>query len=241
MLAAVVALVVVAVVVLVIVLSGGSGSKGTTAAAGVSSLTPTADVLPPSQSAPSGGAAPGGADASQAKSAQDLQSRIPRVGEASTSGQPTVAAGLPTPGAVTAGGACPDTSISVVVTSDKPTYTLGDQPVFSATVTNAGAVSCIRDLGTGQQQLMVYTLDGTKRLWSNFDCTFQPQIKNELLNPGQQLTYGLQWAGTTSTPGCQTKRVPVPPGAYQVIAQLGEKRSAPVTFNITKPAPPPGG
>ncbi|MFC7754282.1 hypothetical protein [Tsukamurella soli] len=195
----------------------------------------------PSQ-APESGA--GGGNPAQ-QSAQALQSSVSRVGAAPSSGAAASGSaepgspGLPTPGAVTAGGACPDTSISVVVTADKPTYTLGDQPVFSATVTNAGAVPCVRDIGTGQQQLLVYTLDGTKRLWSNFDCTFQPQIKNETLGPGQQLTYGLQWAGTTSSPGCQTKRVPVPPGAYQVIAQLGEKRSSPVTFNIVKPAADP--
>ena len=57
--------------------------------------------------------------------------------------------------------------------------------------------------------------------------------------PGQQLRYKLQWAGTTSAPGCQAQRVPVAPGAYQIVAQLGAKRSAPVTFNIVRAAPPP--
>lgn len=235
MLAAVVALLVVAVVVLVIVFAGGPDSKNTTAA-GTSSLpasVTTTTELPASQSA----APSGGGDAAN-QSAQSFQASQSRVGAAPSSGSSAASSpGLPTAGNVAAGGACTDAAISVVVSADKPTYNLGDQPVFSATVTNAGAAPCIRDIGTGQQQLLVYSLDGTKRLWSNFDCTFQPQIKNETLNPGQQLTYGLQWAGTTSAPGCQVKRVPVPAGSYQIVAQLGAKRSAPVTFNIVKPGP----
>ncbi|BDH55560.1 BsuPI-related putative proteinase inhibitor [Tsukamurella sp. PLM1] len=133
----------------------------------------------------------------------------------------------------------PDANISVVVVADKATYAVGEQPTFEATVTNAGSVPCSRDIGTGQQQLIVLTLDGSKQLWSNFDCTFQPEIKNEVMQPGQQLRYQLQWAGTTSAPGCQAQRVPVAPGAYQVVAQLGAKRSAPVTFNVVKAAPAP--
>ncbi|GAA1003123.1 hypothetical protein GCM10009551_077550 [Nocardiopsis tropica] len=241
-LAAALAALAVLVVVLLIVFVGGGKDSSDPAAANSSAAT-TTDLptgQPPSSgesAAPGGGSAGGQSGAPQSGAAQ---SGAPQSGAASgapQSGQP--GAGVPTPGAVVAGGPCPDTNISVVVAADKPSYAVGEQPTFEATVTNAGSVPCGRDIGTGQQQLMVLTLDGSKQLWSNFDCTFQPEIKNEVLQPGQQIRYKLQWAGTTSAPGCQAQRVPVAPGAYQVVAQFGAKRSAPVTFNVTKPAPEP--
>ncbi|MBS4103384.1 BsuPI-related putative proteinase inhibitor [Tsukamurella paurometabola] len=240
-LAAVLALLAVLVVVLLIVFVGG-GKDSSQNAATASSTTPvTTSGLPPSQ-------APDGADPSAANNNGGAggaggsgapQSGAAGSGPASASASSS-GGGVPTPGAVVAGGPCPDANISVVVGADKATYTLGEQPTFEATVTNAGPVPCSRDIGTGQQQLIVLTLDGSKQLWTNFDCTFQPGIKNEVLQPGQQLRYKLQWAGTTSAPGCQAQRVPVAPGAYQVVAQLGAKRSAPVTFNIVRAAPEAG-
>ncbi len=239
-LAAVLALFAVLVVVLLIVFVGG-GKDSSQNAATASSTTPvTTGDLPPSQapdgadpSAANNGGAGGGTGAGGSGAPQSGASASASA-SASTPG-----GGVPTPGAVVAGGPCPDANISVVVGADKATYTLGEQPTFEATVTNAGPVACSRDIGSGQQQLIVLTLDGSKQLWTNFDCTFQPGIKNEVLQPGQQLRYKLQWAGTTSAPGCQAQRVPVAPGAYQVVAQLGAKRSAPVTFNIVRAAPAP--
>ncbi|BDD80847.1 hypothetical protein TPB0596_06100 [Tsukamurella pulmonis] len=236
-LAAGLALFAVIVVVLLIVFIGGGKDSSENAAAASSSTPATTTGLPPSQAPdsadPSAGNNGGGAGGAGGSGAP--QSGAPQSGAASASSS---GGGVPTPGAVVAGGPCPDANISVVVGADKATYTLGEQPTFEATVTNAGSVPCSRDIGTGQQQLIVLTLDGSKQLWSNFDCTFQPEIKNEVLQPGQQLRYKLQWAGTTSAPGCQAQRVPVAPGAYQIVAQLGAKRSAPVTFNIVRPAPP---
>ncbi|ADG77235.1 BsuPI-related putative proteinase inhibitor [Tsukamurella paurometabola] len=246
-LAAALAALAVLVVVLLIVFVGGGKDSSEPAAADSSSATQT--DLPSSQPPSSGesGAPGGGSAAGQSGAPQSgaSPSGAPQSG-AQSSGAPQSGGGVPTPGAVVAGGPCPDTNISVVVAADKPSYAVGEQPTFEATVTNAGSVPCSRDIGTGQQQLAVLTLDGSKQLWSNFDCTFQPEIKNEVLQPGQQIRYKLQWAGTTSAPGCQAQRVPVAPGAYQVVAQFGAKRSAPVTFNVTKPAPPapvpaPGG
>ncbi|AUN39121.1 hypothetical protein [Tsukamurella tyrosinosolvens] len=239
-LAAVLALFAVLVVVLLIVFVGG-GKDSSQNAATASSTTPvTTSGLPPSQ-------APDGADPSAANNNGGTGgaggSGAPQSGAAGSGAASASASssggGVPTPGAVVAGGPCPDANISVVVGADKATYALGEQPTFEATITNAGPVPCARDIGTGQQQLIVLTLDGSKQLWTNFDCTFQPGIKNEVLQPGQQLRYKLQWAGTTSAPGCQTQRVAVAPGAYQVVAQLGAKRSAPVTFNIVRAAPTP--
>ena len=54
--------------------------------------------------------------------------------------------------------------------------------------------------------------------------------------PGQQVKDTIDWSGTTSSPGCATPRQPVAPGAYQAVAKIGEKPSAPITFNVNRPS-----
>ena len=46
----------------------------------------------------------------------------------------------------------------------------------------------------------------------------------------------ITWSGTTSNPGCNKPRVPVPAGQYQAVGKIGEKESSPITFNVVKPA-----
>jgi hypothetical protein len=233
MAAAGVAVVAVVVVILVIVLwPSGSGSSNVAAqSSGRSSDVVTTAAAPSSLDGGSGGS---GGSAGAASGSPDSGAS----GSAAASASGTPAGGVATPGAVEPGAPCPDSNISVVVTADKANYAPGETPTFSATVTNAGAVACSRDIGTGQQQFIVSTLDGSKQLWSSADCTAVPGINNQVLAPGQQIGFQFKdWAGTTSAPGCRTPRLPLAPGAYTVVAKLGEKRSEPVTFNILK-APP---
>lgn len=115
---------------------------------------------------------------------------------------------------------------------DQPSYPAGQEPAFTVVVTNIGTSACERDLGSGLQQVLVYTLEG-QRLWSNVDCfpTTTPDIRT--LQPGEQAPFAVKWSATTSEPGCAAPRNPVGPGGYSVVGQLGQLRSAPETFNIT--------
>ena len=130
-------------------------------------------------------------------------------------------------------GPCPDTSVAVKATVDHPTYQKGEQPVFGIVVTNISTQSCTRDFGSNQQQVLVYTLDGSKRLWSNLDCFPSPDPQVKALNPGKQEVSSVKWQETTSAPNCDGDRAQVPPGAYSVVAQLGNVRSTPEPFNIS--------
>lgn len=130
-------------------------------------------------------------------------------------------------------GQCPDQSLAVKATVEQPTYRVGQEPVFQVVITNISTQACQRDL-TSMQQVLVYSMDGNTRLWSNTDC-YPPaagQLQN--LNPGQQVAFRVTWAGSTSQPQCAGERVPVAPGAYVVFAQLGAIRSAAEPFNIAQ-------
>lgn len=133
---------------------------------------------------------------------------------------------------------CSDNSLAVVLYTDKPTYTTGSQPVFTIVVTNAGLSACTRDIGKAAQNVIVRTLDGTRTLWSARDCAQINTVNNQVLQPQQQVKDTITWSGTTSNPGCDKPRTPVGPGSYQAIGKLGEKESAPLTFNIVAPAQP---
>lgn len=130
-------------------------------------------------------------------------------------------------------GQCPDQSLAVRVTADEPNYGVGTEPGFTIVITNIGTTVCDRDLGAGLQQVLVYSLDGNDRLWSNTDCFAEPTTDMRTLQPGDQAAYSVKWAASTSEPGCESPREPVGPGAYTVVGQLGGLRSTPEPFNIT--------
>lgn len=133
-------------------------------------------------------------------------------------------------------GQCPDQSLAIKVNADKPTYLAGEEPGFTIVITNIGTNPCERDLGGGLQQVLVYTLDGNQRLWSNIDCYPQAAPDLRTLAPGEQAAFTVKWSGTTSAPDCATQQVPrrdpVGPGAYTAVGQLGQLRSAPEPFNL---------
>ncbi|WP_024332810.1 hypothetical protein [Gordonia hirsuta] len=163
------------------------------------------------------------------------------------SGQPPAASNPPAPPASESGvqtppaeGAeaaqCSDQALSVVLYTDKPTYTKGDQPVFTIVVTNGGLAPCARDVGKASQNVVVRSLDGTRTLWTAQDCAPDKTVNNQVLAPGQQVNDNITWSGTTSNPGCDKPRVAIPVGAYQAVAKVGAKESAPITFNVVAPA-----
>lgn len=129
-------------------------------------------------------------------------------------------------------GQCPDGSLAVKATVAQPTWQAGQEPEFGIVITNISTTPCERDLGAGLQQALVYSLDGSQRIWSNADCFPSTDADVRTLTPGQQAAFTVKWSGTASAPECAGERVPVAPGAYTVVAQLGTLRSAPEPFNI---------
>ncbi len=156
----------------------------------------------------------------------------------SAAAEPSDAADLeaPTPHAdathVVSAGPCPDQSLAIKVTVEQPTYQVGEQPVFGIVITNISTVTCTRDMGSGLQQVSVHTLDGQRQLWSSTDCYPDGQPDIRTMNRGEQAAFTVTWSGSTSQPECVGERLQVPPGAYNVVAQLGTVRSAAEPFNL---------
>ena len=216
-------------------LRGGSDSETDPAAASSSlttpvSISPTASGSSTSSgssggSGGGGGAAAAGGEASSGASGSSGASSSGTSSSAAPSGQPVAA------------GQCPDQSLAIKVAADKPTYLAGEEPSFTTVVTNIGTTPCERDLGSSLQQVLVYTIDGAVRLWSNIDCFPQSAADVRTLAPGEQAQFTVKWSAKTSAPDCLTQpepqRDPVGPGAYTVVGQLGQLRSAPEPFNLS--------
>lgn len=223
------------VVALIVWTTSGSDEPKQTAAtpSGTEQVSPTSPEL-------SETSAPGnqsGGDGGQGGGGQGGNGGGGSLTPSSTPGQTSAAATTPAP--VPASGLCPDQNISVVLYTDKPTYKTGDQPQFTLVTTNAGLTACTRDVGKAAQNVVVRTLDGTRTLWSARDCSPLQTVNNQLLQPAQQVRDTITWSGTTSSPGCNKPRVQIPVGAYQAIGKIGERESAPITFNVVAPAQEP--
>ncbi|MGH3434958.1 MAG: BsuPI-related putative proteinase inhibitor [Sciscionella sp.] len=115
----------------------------------------------------------------------------------------------------------------------EPSYQVGQHPQFAMTVVNIGKQSCTLDVGGGQRELLVQAADGTRE-WSNTDCLFAPRKPDvQTLRAGQQLHYGLTWAGRSSQQGCPVQRHRIPAGKYTLTARLGALTSAKTPFTLT--------
>ncbi|MFE0747740.1 hypothetical protein [Gordonia sp. NPDC058843] len=235
------ALVVVGLVVALIVwMTSGSGDPQNTAASEsvpVSSSASSTTSAPPASEPQAGGASgepdagggAGGGGGSGAPGGPPAGASSP-VESASPAGVPGGAGGP---------ALCPDQAISVVLYTDKPTYTIGQNPVFTIVTTNAGLSECTRDVGKAVQNVIVRTLDGTRTLWSARDCSPLNTVNNVVLKPAQQVKDTITWSGTTSSPGCERPRTQVPAGSYSAIGKIGERESFPITFNMVAPAQQP--
>ncbi|MCH5645272.1 MULTISPECIES: hypothetical protein [unclassified Gordonia (in: high G+C Gram-positive bacteria)] len=228
-------LVVLAVVVGLIVwmTSGNDAAKNTAANAPLSSAAATTPPVVPSEPSSQNPGGPGGPAPNGGNPAGTTTT--PPTPGSSTAAVPTTGPAGPAP----VGGLCPDESISVVLLMDKPTYTVGQRPVFTLVTTNAGVAACTRDVGKASQNVVVRTLDGTRTLWTARDCSPLQTVNNQLLQPGQQVRDTIVWSGTTSNPGCDKPRVQIPVGAYKAVGKIGERESFPQTFNVVAPAQQP--
>ena len=206
------------------VLRGGDSPGGTTAAAASSSAT-SPPAPPPAEPTTAGKSSAAGSSSASA----------PTSGAQPTSGtsgaQPTSGA-APSSGVPAAAGKCADHSLAVKVTVEQPTYQLGEEPVFGIVITNISAESCERDMGPGLQKVAVHTIDGEKQLWGSTDCFAGTEPDMRTLEGGEQAAFTVTWSGATSQPECAGERVPVPAGAYTVVAELGSIQSSAEPFNI---------
>lgn len=136
----------------------------------------------------------------------------------------------PSSSASTTGSACPETDVTVTVTSDSQTYPAGVDPKLTMSITNAGTLSCERDVGSAANEIAVSS--GGVQVWSSDDCggTGAPDLVT--LKPGEAATVTVDWPRTASEPGCASEGSPVPPGSYDVEGRNGKVRSEPLALSL---------
>ncbi|QIS01358.1 hypothetical protein F5X71_02660 [Nocardia brasiliensis] len=191
---------------LVLTVSRGGDSPGDTKPAAAGSSTSTPSKSADASSKPSGSA--------------ESSAPPPSASAAPASNEP-------------ASGQCPDQSLAIKISVDQPTYRVGEQPNFRMVITNISSAQCQRDMNSAQIQASVLSLDGQRRFWTSSDCSPVDESNARTLKPGEQALFTVRWSGTTSQQGCVGERVPVPAGAYQVVAQFGSLHSSPEPFNLT--------
>ncbi|AHH93775.1 hypothetical protein [Kutzneria albida] len=163
---------------------------------------------------------------------------VPAGGSSSASPSPspaptTTSSAPPTTTSPPPPGPCPDESVAVSARVAQPSYRVGQAPLLTLVITNSGKLACNRDLSRKLRELVVLTGDNKTRLWSSADCYYEPPPESRLLQPGEQATYSIAWAGLTSAPQCAPSGARVPAGDYVVVGKLGKLTSEPTPFKLT--------
>ncbi|MFC0546761.1 hypothetical protein [Kutzneria chonburiensis] len=175
-------------------------------------------------------------------SSKRLTSSPPTSGTIAAAGASSSSSASPTPTiSTTTGppppppppGPCPDTSITIEGRIAQAAYRVGQAPLLTLVVTNSGPVACKREVTRQLRELVVLTADGNTRLWSSSDCYYQQPADVRLLQPGEQATFSIAWAGRTSSPNCAPSGALLPAGDYVVLGKLGNLTSKPTPFKLT--------
>ncbi|HEX3647943.1 MAG TPA: hypothetical protein VHV49_05910 [Pseudonocardiaceae bacterium] len=109
----------------------------------------------------------------------------------------------------------------VTVTTPKPVYHVGDQPVLTLHIANAGRVACLRDVSHQLRSIEILPVHSHTPLWASDYCYQASSDEVRLLQPGQSLAFTVQWAGRTAAPVCPVDRTTVPVGTYDAVGVLG--------------------
>jgi hypothetical protein len=144
---------------------------------------------------------------------------------------------IPTTAATASGAACKAANINVQAITDAGSYTAGQLPQLSLSVTNTGTTACKLNAGSAQQ---VFTItSGTEVYWKSTDCQTSPVDAEILLQPGKTIKSAtpIAWDRTRSDPKtCTAQRSQVPAGgaSYHLqvsVAGIAAKTTKQFTLN----------
>ena len=90
---------------------------------------------------------------------------------------------------------CADNDLSVTVSLAHQKYPTKSKLPVKLSVTNTSGKPCIRDVGAGQQEVLVNS--GDKRIWSSDDCTGDRAADKRTLAANEKRTYWVTWSSTT--------------------------------------------
>ncbi|MFE2753818.1 hypothetical protein ACFXGA_17665 [Actinosynnema sp. NPDC059335] len=127
---------------------------------------------------------------------------------------------------------CDPAQVAVAAEVGEPSTPAGRPVRFTIVVSNTGPLPCAKEIGRHVRELVVTSADGATRLWSSNDCFATEGSEVRVMRPGERFAYSLEWAGSTSEPGCRAHRR-LGAGDYLLVASVAGKASDPVVFRVT--------
>jgi hypothetical protein len=120
--------------------------------------------------------------------------------------------------------------LSAAAELEHPVHRVGSHPVLRLVIDNVSGQPCVRDLDSARQEIVVWSEDGSVRLWSSNDCVNASTIDLRTLVPGRPVAFAVTWGERTTTPGCRAPRTLVPAGSYRLMVRLDDLISPPTPF-----------
>ncbi len=125
---------------------------------------------------------------------------------------------------------CTNEMLAVTAEVDPAENRVGQRALLRLVVANKSEQPCVRDLDPARQEIVVWSGDGSARLWSSNDCSTAKREDLRTLVPGQPVAFAVRWAGRTSAPGCPAKRETVSAGEYRLMTRVDDVISKPTQF-----------
>ncbi|GAA0929580.1 hypothetical protein [Pseudonocardia zijingensis] len=150
--------------------------------------------------------------------------------EGTATAEGLVAEELPTSAPPAEPGPCANEVLEVRAEVMGPESRVGGRTMLRLVVANRSDQPCVRDLDPVRQEIVVWSADGSARLWSSDDCSSAKGPDPRTLRPGEELAFTVRWAGRTSAPGCPVQRETVPAGEYRLLSRVDDVISAPTQF-----------
>ncbi|TCP56701.1 hypothetical protein EV191_101647 [Tamaricihabitans halophyticus] len=217
----------IALVLIVLLLSWGADDS-VTPSANNSGKGAVAESSPP----PAGQQLANASSSSSASAEPSLSASVSAGGSSAAASSASSAASSSKPKPKPKPKPCAESTLKLLVQLGKPEYRVGERPEMNMVLTNAGQDPCVQDVSRQVRELVVTAKDSGDRLWSSLDCYPPKTNEKPVLQPGQQLSFELSWAGRTSAPGCPVNRETVPAGEYLVTAKIGKLASEPVPLRL---------
>lgn len=176
------------------------------------------------------GALRGGDGDSTPTSAESASPSASATAEASATASPTASSAPAEPTD------CSNAAITVDAAADAKTFTVGESPKLTVTITNAGDVACLRDVGPKANELEITS--GGYHVWSSDDCNASNKSKVVTLKPGETYAASITWNGRISQKGCPDdgEGAEAKAGRYEVVGRNGKVTSDGTPFALKNPA-----
>lgn len=151
---------------------------------------------------------------------------------ASTAAEPTSSASETESADREPAASCELADLEIEASSNRATYTGGEEPIFYMTVNNPTDSDCVIDLDENILRFEVYDLASNERVWADTDCSAPVEVGSQEFPAQAQRHFQAVWSRLDSAPDQCANRQPAAEGGYFLHAVIGDNPSASYTFNL---------